>query len=101
MKHWTPIKYREFYDIPRIFVTESGNRVFLFDCPFNTEKDEYEEAYKVYLMPKLDEKDLVGSWENLPEKAARLLGEIPKSEIEFDSTLRQQVNAEILGRFGF
>jgi hypothetical protein len=101
MKRWTPIKYREFYDIPRIFLTEIGKRIFLFDCPFNTAKDEYEETYKVYLMPELDEKDLVGSWQDLPTKAARALGEIPTSDIEFDPTLRQQVNVEVLNRFGF
>src|SRR5205809_581953 len=101
MKRWTSIKYREFYDIPRIFLAEVGGRVFLFDCPFNDGKDEYEGTYKVYLMPELDERDLAGSWQTLPAKAARLLGEIPTSEIEFDSTSRQQVNIEVLGRFGF
>jgi hypothetical protein len=101
MKRWTLITYREFYDIPRIFLTKTGNRVFLFDCSFNDEKDEYEETYKIYLMPQLDEKQLAGSWENLPAKATRLLGEIPTSEVEFDTTLRQQVNLGVLNRFGF
>jgi N-acyl-L-homoserine lactone synthetase len=101
MKRWTHIKYREFYDLPRIFLAEIGNRIFLFDCRFNEEKDEYEQTYKVYLMPQLDEKELAGSWENLPARATTLLGEIPTSEIEFDTTLRQEVNLGVLSRFGF
>jgi hypothetical protein len=101
MKRWTPIKYRDFYDIPRIFLAEILGRVFLFDCPFNEEKDEYEETFKVYLMPTLGEKDLAGSWKNLPRRATRLLGEVGAAEVEFDTTSRQQVNLEILDRFGF
>src|SRR6266853_5213243 len=98
MKRWTSIRYRDFYDIPRIFVTEGATRTFLFDCRFNDEKDDYEEMYKVYLMPKLDEKDLAGGWQSLSAKAERLLGEIRTSEVEFDPTLRHQINAELLSR---
>jgi len=101
MKRWTPIKYRDFYDIPRIFLAETPERAFLFDCPFNEEKDEYEETFKVYLMPRLGEKELAGSWKNLPQRATQLLGEVGTAEVEFDPTLRQQVNLEMLGRFGF
>ena len=101
MKRWTPIKYREFYDIPRIFLAEHDSGVFLFDCPFDDDKDEYGETYKVYLMPKLDEKDLAGGWQKLPAQAKRLLGEIRTTEIEFDPTFRQQVSLAVLSRFGF
>jgi hypothetical protein len=101
MKRWTPIKYREFYDIPRIFLAETENHVFLFDCPFNKEQDEYEKTYKVYLMPAIDEKALAGSWQDLPTRATRLLGEIQTSVVEFDTTFRQQVNLVVLSRFGF
>jgi len=100
MKRWTPIKYREFYDLPRIFLAETESGVFLFDCPFNMEKDEYEETYKVYQMPSLDEKELAGSWESLPGKATRLLGEVLTSAVEFDPTFRQQVDLDVLSRFG-
>jgi hypothetical protein len=101
LKRWTPIKYRDFYDIPRIFFAESLDRVFLFDCPFNEEKDEYEEAFRIYLLPAIGEQELAGSWKNLPQRATRLLGGVGTSEVEFDTTLRRQVNLEILRRFGF
>jgi len=101
MKRWTSIKYRDFYDIPRIFLAESQDRVFLFDCPFNEEKDEYEKTFRIYLMPPIGEQELAGSWKNLPQRATRLFGEVGISEVEFDTTFRRQVNLEFLGRFGF
>ena len=87
--------------MPRIFLAETRDRVFLFDCPFNEKKDEYEDTFKVYLMPRLGEKELAGSWKNLPQRATQLLGEVGTAEVELDTTLRQQVNLEILSRFGF
>jgi hypothetical protein len=101
MKRWTPIKYRDFYDIPRIFLAETPEQVFLFDCPFNEEQDEYETTFKVYLMPAVGEQELAGSWKDLPRTATRLLGEIRTSDVEFDPTLRQQVNLEVVSRLGF
>jgi len=101
MKRWTSIKYRDFFDIPRIFLAETPDRVFLFDCPFSEQKDEYEETFKIYQMPAIGEQELAGSWKDLPKKAMRLLGEVGTSEVEFDATLRRQVNLEVLGRFGF
>ena len=50
-------------------------------------------------MPNLDDSELAGSWANLSVKAQRLLGEIPISDVEFDATLRHQVNLTILAHF--
>ena len=94
MKQWFSIRYRDFYDVPRMFIAGIGKLVLLFDCPFNQEKDEYEDTYKVYSMPVLDDSDLAGSWEGLPARADSLLGELPVSEVEFDSTRRKAVNLE-------
>ena len=101
MKHWTPIRYRDFYDVPRIFLVRGGDRLFLFDCPFDSAEDEYGKTFKVYLMPNLPDDMLAGSWEDLAAKAERLLGEVPTSEVEFDQTLRREVEASVLSRFGF
>jgi hypothetical protein len=101
VKRWRQIKYRDFYDIPRIFLVPGDDRFFLFDCPFDSGDDEYGKTFKVYLMPNLPDEILAGSWEDLAAKAERLLGEVPTSEVQFDSTLRQEINANILARFGF
>src|SRR5688572_17170876 len=84
MKRWTSIKYRDFYDIPRMFLAETPEHLFLFDCPFNEGQDEYEIVFKIFLMPTIPPQELAGSWNDLPSRATRLLGEVPTSEIEFD-----------------
>ena len=64
------------------------------------ERDDYEKAYKVFLMPDLSNEDLAGSWDDLSIKAKRFLGEIPISDVEFDATRRKEVNLDILEKFG-
>jgi hypothetical protein len=97
---WAAIEYRDFYDFPRIFLVEDGARTLLFDCKFDQERDDYGEAYKVYLMPQLKEDEMAGSWQHLERKAKRFLGEISVSEVQFDPTRRRKVNLEILGKLG-
>lgn len=98
MKEWASIIYRDFYDVPRIFIVENEGLAFLFDCEFNREKDEYESNYRVYRMPKLTDEELAGTWEGLSARAEQFLGEVPLSAIEFDPTLRQKVNLYPLRR---
>lgn len=98
MEEWASIKYRDFYDVPRIFLRQAGDRLLLFDCRFNEERDQYEEAYKVFLMPKLPDEETPGSWEHLSAKAESLLGEVRTSDVEFDPTRRKQVKLEVLNK---
>jgi hypothetical protein len=95
---YTTIQYRDFYDVPRIFVARSTNETFLFDSRFDDLKDEYDTEYTVFLMPMLSDGELTGDWKSLKERAIRLLGTIPVSEVQFDSTKRKQVDLNILGK---
>jgi hypothetical protein len=45
---WAPIRYRDFYDLPRIFITSYNGQDYLFDCPFDDELDDYPDSYRVY-----------------------------------------------------
>ena len=38
---WANIQYRDFYDVPRIFVADYQGRLYLFDCPFDEALDDY------------------------------------------------------------
>jgi hypothetical protein len=100
MKKWAPINYRDFWDRPRIFLVQSESRLILFDAPFSEENDEYADTYKIYLMPPLGEAELNGSWVDLLTKADRFVGEVSVKDVEFDPTLRRQINLEILVQFG-
>ena len=94
-KRWLPIRYREFYDIPRIFVVEASGDRYLFDCPFDPDLDDYPEQYRVYRLPGDTVIPEAGSWNQLAEKGC-LLGEIPTSLVAFDQTTRAFVEARVL-----
>jgi hypothetical protein len=94
MSKWVAIKYREFYDVPRIFLVEHRGRLLLFDGLFNEAIDEYPNDYKVYLMSPLRDEDTSGSWLGLRDKAIRPLGTIPVANLRFDSTHRREIDTE-------
>ncbi|HEY3135996.1 MAG TPA: hypothetical protein VGL29_08205, partial [Blastocatellia bacterium] len=71
---WPTIRYRDFYDVPRIFIMTYNSKLYLFDCPLDDELDEYSDRYRVYQLPAISEDELQGSWERLPERAVSLLG---------------------------
>lgn len=98
MSEMIPIKYREFYDIPRMFVVSYHGQIYLFDCPFNEAKDEYPSHYDVHSLPSLTAKDLEGSWAGLTSRAVSKIAEVSIEEVKFDGTLRDAVDAEVLER---
>ncbi len=93
---WATIRYRDFYDIPRIFITAHDGKQYLFDCPFDDELDDYSDRYRVYQLPAISEDDLKGSWERLSERAVRLLGVVPVAEVQFDPTKRQRLDTAVI-----
>ena len=93
---WATICYRDFYDVPRIFTATHDGKLYLFDCPFDDELDDYSDRYRVYQLPAISEDELQGSWERLPERAVRLVGEVPVTAVEFDATKRNSINTALL-----
>ncbi len=92
---WVSIRYRDFYDLPRIFIASYEGRQYLFDCPFDDELDDYPASYRVYQLPGLTEEELQGSWKHLPERALAFLGMVPVSAVQFDPAKRERVNTAI------
>jgi hypothetical protein len=93
---WIPIRYRDFWDIPRIFLAVYGERLFLFDCPFEEEAEDYPDHYHVYVLSPLGEEALAGSWADLSSKAIQHLGDVPLASVQFDPSHRRAINASIL-----
>lgn len=89
-------QYRDFWDYPRIFLVSYGQALFLFDCRFDEELEDFGTTYRVYAMPHLEEADTAGPWDELHEKATRFLGEVPVSEVSFDETRRKFIDAEAI-----
>jgi hypothetical protein len=93
---WATIRYRDFYDIPRIFIAAHDGTQYLFDCRFDDEIDDYSDRYRVYQLPAIPEDDLEGSWDRLPERAVCLLGAIPVADVKFDPTKRQRIDTAVI-----
>lgn len=79
MDHWAPIRCREFWDVPRIFLVSYGGKCFLFDCAFDETTEDFPDSYQVYQIPEPSEEELAGSWDNLHEKSIYCYGELGQS----------------------
>lgn len=94
--NWETIRYRDFYDVPRIFMTAHDGKQYLFDCPFDDELDDYSDRYRVDQLPATLEDELEGSCQRLPERAVCLLGAVPVAAVQFDPTKRERINTTVL-----
>ena len=93
---WIPITYRDFYDIPRMFVAQGADgTVLLFDCEFDEQKDDYASTYRIYRLSPAVVIPEHGSWKPIPDQGA-FVGEIPVSSVEFDASRRTAINGLVL-----
>ena len=95
----TPIQYRGFWDVPRIFLTRYRGRLFLFDCPFDEIAEDHRDDFVVYELPIDADAELPKDWTTLAGRAIRTLGTVPVAAVAFDPSLRQAVDASVLDRF--
>jgi hypothetical protein len=96
MSDFIPIQYRDFYDIPRIFVVEDAGVNYLFDAAFNRELDDYPDTYAVSILPRLGAEELAGSWASLSNRSIGYLASVHVSAVRFDPTRRQGVERSFL-----
>lgn len=90
------ITFREFYDVPRMFVVANDQVLFLFDGRFDDAIDDYPDHYEVFALPLTNVRDLPPSWLGLPDLATAKLGRVLVTEVEFDSTRRKSINVAIV-----
>ena len=99
MARWsTIIAYRDFWDIPRAFLTVSQDKWLYFDCPFDEVEEDYETKYEVYEMPSLSQEIIAGDWRPITSMALKRLGTVPTGSVEFDATKRRMVNLDVLDK---
>lgn len=93
---WLPITYRDFYDVPRLFVVQHAGVSYLFDSPFDEKADRYAGQYTVY---RLDRDAVVPAdtepWEAVGRGGERL-GEVEVSAVRLDATQRAAIDATVL-----
>lgn len=93
---WIPIQYRDFYDIPRIFVMHHHGDTFVFDCPFDDDADEYREHYVVRRLDGYASAAVAqASWKGLSGLGS-FVGQVATRLVRFDPTRRAAVDATIL-----
>ena len=96
MSGWTRITFRDFYDIPRMFIIRHRGMQLLFDCEFDDRVDDYPDTYKIYVLPNISDDELQSSWEYLPDKATCFLGILPVTGVVFDPSLRREIETKII-----
>lgn len=92
-----PIQYREFYDIPRMFVVQYAGVKFLFDGSFDDKLDDYPSEYAVYALSSRAQESMGGNWSELSRDGRRITT-IPTSQVTFDETRRASINNDVLER---
>ena len=95
---WLPIRYRDFWDVPRLLVVETGDRVLLLDSAFDDVLDEFSPEYSVYDLPALALASAGHDWRYLSQ-GGRLLGKIRVSDVTFDDTRRNAILETSIRRF--
>jgi hypothetical protein len=98
LKAFKILQFRDFWDVPRIFLVSYGSHILLFDCKFDEKSEDFAKTYHVLLMPVLSDIQLNGSWENLSENAIASLGEIAISDIIFDDSRRQFISSDAVSK---
>jgi len=96
---WVPIRYRDFYDVPRAFVAEHEGAKYFFDCPFDEALDEYPDRYRVYRLALGANTEVQeASWEGLAKEGV-YLRDVPVRTITFDPTRRASIDSAVLASF--
>lgn len=87
-----PFTYRGFYDVPRMLVVERKGYLYLFDCPFDEELDDFPDHYTVYrLDPSVWDRLDAGSWVDLAQAGQRI-GRVSVRDVEFDESRRRYIH---------
>ena len=90
------IKYREFWDVPRLFIFHLDCDIALFDCRFDESIDEYPECYKVYGISR--EVQVSEKWNRISEEG-QFWGEVKVADVKFDETKRREMDLECFKSF--
>src|SRR5688572_9320712 len=93
---WLPIRYAEFYDVPRAFAIEHEGDVLVFNCPFDDEADDYATLYRAYRIPDTSLAALEHLSLNAMVEQGRPIGSVAAEAIRFDPTLRGAVDSSFL-----
>ena len=95
----SPIRYHDFWDVPRAFIAADSAGSYLLDCHFDDQLDDYPEFYEVFAMPPLSDELLSSPWADLSRHALGRLGRVRVCEVRFDASRRREVDLDGIRQF--
>jgi hypothetical protein len=90
------IVYSGFWDRPLAFVVRHRGIQLYFRREFDEHADDYQDAYRIFVLPNLSDNEINASWGNLHQKTTRFLGQMPVKEVVFDPSFRESVSTDTL-----
>lgn len=91
-----PIRYREFYDVPRAIVVEFDKQLYFLDCKFDNDADDYSQYYDVFNLVGVELADLDDlDWSTLPERGDKI-GQMAVANVRFDESRRKYIDGSEL-----
>lgn len=89
------IQYSGFWDFPLALTVRFENRLYVFVRDFDDVLDEYEDHYRVYLLPPLTDEEIQSAWLRIEDRATDYLGKVAVKDVRFDATHRQEIDIGI------
>ncbi len=96
MNQTTPILYSGFYDFPLAFTARWEENLYVFVRDFDDDLDEYEDQYRVFLLPSLTDEEIQSSWLRIENRAIESFGKVAVKDVRFDSTHRKEIDSTVL-----
>src|SRR5262245_12330950 len=91
-----PIRYRDFWDVPRLFAVEHRGSLYIFDCPFDEKLDEYRESYTIYrVLGATFAGTRSMAWAQLISSGQQV-GKCAVSDVRFDPTRRKSIDDSVV-----
>ena len=94
------IVYSGFWDVPLAFVVWHEGKQFLFLREFDEIIDDYPDEYRVFLLPDIPEHEIKRHWATIENLATKYLGVVPIKDVNFDQSMREKIDTDVLQRFG-
>lgn len=89
------ILYSGFWDFPLAFTARWAGNLYLFVRDFDDDKDEYEDHYRISLLPHWTDEKIKASWLRIETQATQHLGEVAVKDVSFDATHCREIDAAI------
>ena len=90
------IAYSGFWDRPLALVVRHRGIQLYFRREFDERADDYQDTYKIFILPNLSDNEINASWGTLYQKTTRYLGQMAVREVVFDPSFRESVSTDTL-----